>query len=118
MWARVIEVMLACWLAISPFIFRHSPGETFLKLTDPLCAVAIAVFSLLSYRPSLEKLHLLNLVVAGWLIGAGFFAAASPPPPALQNEVVVGLLLLMFAILPSHASLPPRSWREFYGSRE
>jgi hypothetical protein len=114
MWARVIEVLLACWLAVSPFLFRHAPAETFLWITDLSCAVIIALFSLLSYRPRWEKTHLLNLAVAGWLIGTGFLVAESPPPPAIQNHVVIGLLLLMFAVIPSHAERPPRSWQEFY----
>jgi hypothetical protein len=39
--------------------------------------------------------------------------APYPTPPALQNDLLVGVLLLMFAILPSEASLPPRSWRDY-----
>lgn len=30
MWARVVEVMLGCWLAVSPFVFRHSADERWL----------------------------------------------------------------------------------------
>jgi hypothetical protein len=28
----------------------------------------------------------------------------------MQNDIVVGLLLLMFAIVPNHATRPPRDW--------
>jgi len=113
MWARGIELLLAGWLAASPLIFQHAPEALLLWVTDLLCAVSMASFSLLSFRPALEKAHLLNLVVAAWLLGVGAFTVPSPPPPALQNEVVIGLLLLMLAIVPSHASHPPRAWQEF-----
>jgi hypothetical protein len=118
MWARVIEILMAAWLAASPLIFRHSPDARLLWVTDLSCALGVAIFSILSFRPELSKLHLLNLAAACWLLGVGAFAAPSPPPPALQNEVMIGLLLLMFAIVPSHASDPPRSWLEFYDNDE
>lgn len=111
MWPRVAEVALACWLAMSPFIFRHDPAQTTLWATDFATAAAIAVFSLASFWPPLRKLHLLNLLVAGGLVLYPLLAAEHPAPAALQNELCVGLLLAMFALLPSQASLPPLSWR-------
>lgn len=33
---------------------------------------------------------------------------------ASQNHLVVGLLVAMFAIIPSRASRPPAAWRRFY----
>jgi hypothetical protein len=56
---------------------------------------------------------LLLLPVGAWLIAFGRFQQSPPLPPALQNDLVVGLLLLMFAIIPNEASLPPRAWRRF-----
>jgi hypothetical protein len=55
---------------------------------------------------------MLNVLVALGLVGAGYFATGDPPPPAAQNEMLVGLLLLMLAIIPSEATLPPKGWRE------
>jgi hypothetical protein len=112
-WARNIELALACWLGLSPFIFRHGPDDTLLWVIDLSCAAAVGTFSLLSYVRRLEQIHLLNIAVAGVLVAAGFLVAP-PPPPAAQNWVVVGLLLLLFAIVPNHAALPPRAWREYY----
>jgi hypothetical protein len=118
MWARVAEVLLACWLGLSPWIFRYPADDRFLWVTSFASAVCILFFSLLSYSPQRENAHLLNLVVAAGLIGTGFLGYRSPPPPAVQNFVTVGLLLLMFAIVPSRASQPPRSWQEFHARGE
>jgi len=112
MWARVIEFMLACWLAISPFVFRHDPDQAFLWASDLVSAAVVASVALLSFRRSLRKLHLVHLVTGVWLIGVGVLGAPSPPPPALQNDVVVGLLLWMFAIVPSDSATPPPRWTD------
>jgi peptidoglycan/LPS O-acetylase OafA/YrhL len=112
MWTRTTEVCIAAWLAMSPFIFRLSPDQTFLWATDFVCATLIAVLSLASLWPPLNKLHLGNLAICGWLVVPAFLAGPTPPP-AHQNHVVVGLLLAMIAILPTRADQPPRSWRDY-----
>jgi hypothetical protein len=113
MWARVVEIMLGCWLVISPFVFRHGPDESLLWANDLACGSLVAAISLAAFHPRLGRIHLLNGAVAFWLVGCGFLGAPPPPPPALQNWVGVGLLLAMLAILPSRATLPPRAWLEF-----
>lgn len=112
MWARVIELMLGCWLAVSPFIFRHSPEDRVLWFSDLLSALVIIVVVLVSFWPPLRFAHIANLAVALWLIAFGYWAPY-PTPPALQNDIVVGLLLMMFAIIPNNANEPPQPWREF-----
>ena len=111
MWARVIEVMLGCWLAISPFIFRHAPEDRVLWINDLLSATAVIVLALISFWSPLRFAHVALLVIGLWLIAFGLWASPYPAPPALQNDIVVGILLMMFAILPNQASLPPRPWR-------
>lgn len=111
MWARVIEVMLGCWLAVSPFIFRHSADESGLWLNDLFSALAVIMLALVSFWSPLRYAHLAIVLVALWLIGFGFWASGYPTPPALQNDILVGLLLLMFAIIPNEANLPPQGWR-------
>lgn len=113
MWARVVEVMLGCWLAISPFIFRHGSEDRVLWVNDLASASAVIVFSIVSFWPPLRLAHVANFLVGLWLIAFGLWALPYPAPPALQNDIVVGMLLLMFAILPNTASMPPRPWREF-----
>ena len=115
MWPRVVELLIAAWLASSPWIFAAPAGfEFFLRANALVCATLIALFALLSFRAALEKTHLLSIAVALWIIGVAFAAPNPPPPAPYQNLVVVGLLLLMIAVLPSRASEPPKAWRDFY----
>lgn len=114
MWARVIEIMLGGWLALGGFMIVGAEGQHSGWLHDFACAAAIIAFALLSFWPRFQKAHLLGLAVAVWLIGIGFIQPDPPPLPVYQNYVLVGALLIMFAIVPSRASDPPRRWREFY----
>jgi hypothetical protein len=116
MWARVIEVMLGCWLALSPFIFRHGPEDRVFWLNDLFSALVVIVVALVSFWGPLRFAHVANLAVALWLIAFGFWAPY-PTQPALQNDIVIGLLLLMFAIIPNHANKPPHPWRELLTNR-
>jgi hypothetical protein len=114
MWPRVAELLIAAWLAASPYLLpAPARSEFFLHINAIVCAALIAVFALLSFRAGWGKAHLLSLAVALWLIGVAFSAPNPPPPAPYQNFVVVGLLLLLFGVLPSRASEPPRAWREF-----
>ena len=113
MWARVIEVMLGCWLAMSPFIFRHSAEDRVLWFNDLFAAMVVIMLALVSFWRPLRFAHVANLVITLWLIAFGFWASPYPAPPALQNNIVVGLLLLMFAMIPNEATRPPRPWRDF-----
>ncbi|WP_437914095.1 hypothetical protein WME73_48865 [Sorangium sp. So ce302] len=110
MWARVVEVMLACWLAVSPFIFRHG-GRTELWVSDLGCAAIVMTLALASFWRPMRYAHGGIAVVAIWLVAFGYFRCGSPPPAAAQNDILTGLLLLMFAIVPNDASQPPTPWR-------
>lgn len=115
MWARTVEVMLGCWLILSPFIFRHEQGDSYLWSNDILCGVAIIFLALLSYWRKTEQAHFAQLLIAAWLFGQAFLQPSPPPPPpAYQNHIVLAFLLLMFAIIPNRASIPPKGWREYY----
>jgi hypothetical protein len=112
MWARTSEVMLGLWLAASPFIFGHPAHEPRLWWNDFGMAFLIVTLSLLSFWSRASHAHLLNLFVGLWLVGIGYFGSGRPPTPAGQNELIVGLVLLMLALIPSEATLPPWEWRE------
>lgn len=112
MWARIVEFMMACWLAISPFIFRYPDEPIFLWANDLICSLLIAFFSLICYVKKLRKMHLWNLAIAIWLFYAGYFFDLPKIPS--QNYIVLALLLLMIAIIPSEAEKPPIPWRDFY----
>ena len=110
MWPRVIEVMLGLWLVVSPFIFGHAADDRPLWINDLACGFGIAALALLSFSRPLRYSHLAIAVVALWLIVFGFLASY-PAPPASQNHILLGLVLLMFAIIPNEANLPPEPWR-------
>lgn len=114
MWARVVEIMLGCWLILSPFIFRHPADQSTLWVNDLTCGFAVIVIALISFWHRLEKIHFVILGIAIWLIVFGRFVGGHSDLPALQNDLVVGILLLMFAIIPNESSRPPRAWRDFY----
>lgn len=118
MWARIVEVMLGCWLVLSPFIFRHPGDATFLWATDFASGTAVIVIGLLACWPKAERWRLLQLVVAAYLIAVGFVAAPPPPPAPYQNYLVIGLLLIIVGVIPTRGTLPPRSWQAFYEARD
>lgn len=117
MWARVVEIMLACWLAMSPFVFDYADDMTLYWANDFTCATLIAVLAFVSLAPRFDLLHLASLAVAAWLIGVACVAAPSPPPPHLQNYVVFGLLLVMVAIIPTRSGTPPQKWLDYYADK-
>jgi hypothetical protein len=110
MWARIAELILGGFLAISPLIFSDSPSSR----SGLICSLLIFLFSLLSFSARLNKMHLFNLAIAIWLIGFGW---SHPPTPAMQSHLILGLLLSMIALVPSNATQPPASWQQFYTTR-
>ncbi len=118
MWSRVVEVMLGCWLLMSPFVFRYPAEPWHLWANDFSCGVLVATFALLSYWRPTRHAHLLSLVLVVWLIGfaywnagEGYWQAQESAIPAAQNYIVVALVLVLFAVIPNDASLPPESRR-------
>lgn len=114
MWARVVEIILGCWLILSPFIFGHSGDQKALWLNDILSGLTVVAMAAASFSRTLRHTHLAICGIALWLMGFGYLASGYPAPPALQNDLLVGLLLLMFAIIPNEAFLPPRPWQNLF----
>lgn len=110
MWSRVVEFMLGCWLAVSPFVFKHPPSDWSLWGIDWVCAALVISFAMLSYWTRLRHIHLATGVLAVAMIAFGRLASPTDIIPAFQNHILIGLLLLMFALIPNHASRPPRWW--------
>lgn len=110
MWSRDVEIMIGCWLAMSPFIFGHPSAETAWWINDFACALAVVTLAGSSYWKPLRYAHLGQLAVGTWLIGFAYFhgfGAEGGTPAALQNTVSVGLLLSMFGLIPNNAADPP-----------
>lgn len=111
MWGRWCEIALGAWLAVSSFWF--DTGDDVTRTINPwLCSILIIGSASLSFFQSFWWGHWLNLIVALWLILFAFVAEPYPTPPDLLNALYVGGLLLMFAIVPNEASMPPPTWRE------
>lgn len=110
MFARVLEAVLAVWLALSPFVFDH--GEAAFFAVDFATATVVFVLALASFWRRAERAHLAILIPAAFLIVWGW--AYPERPPAAQNELIVGVLLAMLAIMPTRATEPPESWLRWY----
>lgn len=104
MWARICEIILGLWLIASSFIF--SPKT----LLTPLF---ILLFATLSFSDKLNKMHLLQTLPAAYLLYLAYSYPTSDLPFGLQNYILIALSLLMFAVIPSQASDPPRPWQKF-----
>lgn len=113
MWPRTVEVMLALWLATSPFTFRYPGDQPGLWWHDVIIAVLLAALALVSFVHQTRRAHLLELLIAGWLIGYGWLTAADVFDAPRQNWMCLGLLLLMLAIIPSDCVKPPYRWQEW-----
>jgi len=109
MWGRVIEILTAVWLALSPYIFRVEDQPNTI-LVDSLVALAIGILSGLSFWKPTRHAHVAILAIALGLFIYGRFSGGSPPSGWHQNHIVVGFLLMMIAVIPNHASQPPREW--------
>ena len=120
MWARVVEVMIGVWLAMSPFIFHPEINSPRFWWNDFACAVLIMTWSLLSFWRPARRAHLLQIIMGLWLMGWAFAHGfgKDPVPAALQNDVMTGFTLLMFAILPSKGTRPPASWERMLLERQ
>ena len=112
MWPRVVEIMLGCWLLVTPFVFRETPAIVEYSASAVASGAVVVVASLLSFWKPARLAHLVTLAAALWLSVHGYFSAPRPGPPAAQNELVVGLTLLLFAILPNEINAAPRPWRD------
>jgi hypothetical protein len=107
MWARNSELILGVWLFISHFIFSNTLWD------DLAIALLILLFAALSFHDKLNKMHLLQVIPAGWLLYIGYTYPTYILPFGIQNYILVALTLLMFAIIPSNASDHPRPWKRF-----
>ncbi len=110
MWSRVVEVMFGIWLVLSPWIFAHPETKPQWWATDLATGTAVFLLGLFSFWKPTRFAHLVHLMAGCWLVGFAYWEGFGHSPPAAQNDLILGLLLWMFAVIPNHASRPPRSW--------
>ena len=113
MWPRIVEFVLGSWLLGSPWVLAKMPMAEFWRSNSFVCGLAIVALSALSFWRPLQKVHLAEILIAGWLIGVAYVTATHPASALVQSDILVGLFLLNFAIIPSEANRPPVSWRTF-----
>ena len=104
-------MLFAVWLLISRFIFSY--GELSLNISDFLIPALILIFACLSFIDKLNKMHVLQVFPAFWLLAISFTYPTPWLPFGLQNHILSALFLFMFAIIPSRAFDPPRPWKRF-----
>lgn len=114
MWARVLEMSIACWVILSTFIFDYPKGSPFFWMHDGVAGTLIFLFAALSFYQPLNKMHLFNFLLSFWLMAIGFLIDPVVYHKMVQNYIVIGLLLVMISIIPSKAEEPPKPWRDFY----
>lgn len=111
MWPRFAEIILGFWLVASPKVLPSGPDPATWRAAT--FGTAIVMFAAISFWPRLRGAHLAEIGVGLGLLSLAF-ASSLPTSPAVQNEILVALVLLNFAIIPTHANSPPRSWVAFY----
>jgi hypothetical protein len=107
MWARICELLLGIWLLYSHFLFDYK-GKV-----DLVSTFFILLFASLCFIKRLQKMHLLQIIPASLLFYVSYTYPVVPLPFSLQNFILVGLSLLLFAVIPSHASDHPEPWKKF-----
>jgi hypothetical protein len=115
MWPRYCEMLLGLWLMAAPWVLNYGSADAF-RMTGVAAAAGIFLLDILSVKFTVRYSH---LAIAGIALGLLIHAYFVLPGEAAgtQNNILVALLLLMFAILPTEATLSPPSWREFNGRR-
>jgi hypothetical protein len=114
-WPRYCEMLLGLWLLVSPWILNYgsATGSGGINLAAAAGIVLLDVLSINFYK---RYAYLAVLLIALVLLVHAYIAM--PPEAAgTQNNIIVALLLLMFAILPTEATLPPLSWRQLHKER-
>jgi hypothetical protein len=111
-WPRYCEMLLRLSLLVVPWMINYGDSNTF-RAVNIAAATVILLLDIVSITLYKPYAYLGVLVIAACLLVHAFFAM----PPELagtQNKIIVALLLPMFAILPTEATLPPPSWRKFH----
>jgi hypothetical protein len=119
MWGRIGEIVLGIWLLLSPYVWGSTPFYPERWRSDMISGIAVIGLAVLSFWPFrkfefLSYAHVGSLLVAGWVVGFSYFYAGHPAALGYQNDLLTGLTLLLFPLIPNHASQPPIAWRRYY----
>ncbi len=118
MWPRICDIVLAIWLFLSPFIFNYSDSLKMQTYSDFISGFAILFFSVLSFHPKWNKMHLCSLFVAAYLCVLAFLYPTPFLPFYLQSHLILANILFMTAVIPSHASDSPTAWQSYLKEKD
>lgn len=110
-WPRVVEAGLAICFALSPWVLN---APVLLKWIDTLAAIAIVVVVIISAKNPSRLFNLWHAPVGAFLCLFPLLYSRDVHPAQAQAELLSGLLLLMFAVIPSRAMEVPLAWRELF----
>jgi hypothetical protein len=95
------------WLIASHFLFSLTGWD------DLVLGFFVILFAALSFFDRLNKMHLFQILPAGWLLYLSYSYPTPWLPFFMQNYILTAISILMFAIIPSNASEHPRPWKSF-----
>jgi len=105
-------MLLGLWLLVAPWILNYGDSGT-VRTVNIAAAIGILLLDILSVTLYKRYAYLAVLGIALGLLVHAYFAMPQEAA-GTENNIIVALLLLMFAILPTEATLPPPSWRKFH----
>jgi hypothetical protein len=112
MWPRLVEIVIGVWLVASPWVLPP-PHDFASTIAAVLGGAEIILLGWLSYLPSLRKVHLVEIIIAVWLLAVAYTSALPPNAPVIASHILTAFVLMNFAIIPTQANRPPRAWEEF-----
>ena len=95
MGARAINALLATWLFVSAFVWRHTYAQT----ENAWVVGSMALIMALGGISGLSWTRYLNVVLGAWLIVSPLAVRILSPLTLLNNELV-GLGLIVFGLMP------------------
>lgn len=109
-WPRMAEALLGAWMAASPWVLpaAASAGPE-LRVAPVVAGVLLMALALASRR--FPRVNVLVLATGALTILWNWMAYPRPGPPVAQNGIVVGLVVCLFALVPTDPGRPPRAWR-------
>lgn len=96
-WPNWLNVLLAIWLFISPWVLQYAAVET-AAWNAWVVAIAIAALSIAALARLAQWEEWVNLALGVWLIFSPWILGFSANANAMGNAVIVGIICAILAI--------------------
>jgi len=96
-WPNWLNVLLAIWLFISPWVLQYAAVET-AAWNAWVVAIAIAALSIAALARLAQWEEWVNLALGVWLILSPWILGFSANANAMGNAVIVGIICAILAI--------------------